>query len=302
MVSNFYIQKNSGTSNEVKQISIEDKNYPESLKKIANAPKVLYYIGNFIPNENCLAIVGTRHPSPYGQQATLQIAGELADAGVTVVSGMAPGIDTFAHKICVERGKRTVAILGTGLDEKSIYPQQNLELAKKIIESGGCLISELPPGTRGSKFSFPKRNRIISGLSLGVLVVEAKEKSGSLITADYAKIQMRKVFALPGSVFSLNSKGPNRLIKEGAKLVDDADDILKELNLPLAAARGKLQELIAENKEEHLILVALKEESLYIDKIIERTKLNAPIVASTLALMEISGKIRNLGGNIYSLN
>ncbi len=286
---------------EIRQALIEDKNYPESLKKIPNAPKVLYYRGNFeiVCADNCFAIVGTRRPSPYGQQATLQIAGELADEGLTIVSGMAPGIDTFAHQACVERGKKTVAVLGTGLDKESIYPQQNLQLAKKIIENGGCLVSELPPGTHGSKFSFPKRNRIISGLSLGVLVIEAKEKSGSLITVKYAKEQRKKLFATPGQIFSSNSKGPNKLIKEGAKLVEGANDILEELGF----SQQKIQkEFFAENQEEHLILMVLKEESLYIDRIIEKTKLNARVVATKLALLEISGRIRNLGGNVYAIS
>ena len=285
---------------EIQSITIEDKDYPESLKKIPDAPKVLYYRGNFVAEESRFSIVGTRRPSPYGQQATLQIVGQLAQAGLTIVSGMAPGIDTFSHRTCVENKKRTIAILGTGLDEKSIYPQQNLELAKKIIENGGCLISELPPGTHGSKFTFPRRNRIISGLSLGVLIVEAKEKSGSLITAEYAKIHRKKIFAVPGPIFSSNSKGPNNLIKSGAKLVENASDVLEELGIEsFDFTRDKLS---AENLEEKLILTALKEESLYIDAIIEKTKLNAPVVASTLALMEISGTIRNLGGNVYSLN
>lgn len=284
---------------EIRQISIEDKNYPESLKKIPDAPKLLYYRGN-LDATNCFAIVGTRRSSPYGQQVTLQLAGELADAGLTIVSGMAPGIDTFSHKACVERGKKTIAVLGTGLDEKSIYPQQNLGLSRKIIENGGCLISELPPDTHGSKFTFPRRNRIISGLSLGVLVVEAKEKSGSLITANYARQQKKPLFAIPGQIFSLNSQGPNKLIKEGAKLVENANDILEEIGMKsFGLAQDKFS---AENLEEGLILMALKEESLYIDAIIEKTKLPVSSVATALALMEISGKIRNLGGNIYSLN
>src|SRR3989344_5642795 len=214
---------------DIKQISISDENYPEPLKKITDAPKVLYYRGNFVKNESCFGIVGTRRPSDYGQQATLQIAEELASAGLIIVSGMAPGIDTFAHKSCVEKGTRTIAVLGTGLDEKSIYPQQNLNLSRKIIETGGCLISEFSPGTPGYPNNFRQRNRIISALSLGVLVVEAKEKSGSLITAGFAKIQQKKLFAVPGQIYTLNAKGPNSLIKEGATLVESAKDILDVL-------------------------------------------------------------------------
>ena len=284
---------------DIQEISINDKSYPELLKKIPDAPKVLYYRGSLPKNENCFGIVGTRRPSLYGQQATLQITGELVDAGLVIVSGMAPGIDTFAHKICIEKKKITIAVLGTGLDEKSIYPQQNLELSRKIIENHGCLISELPPGTHGSVFSFPKRNRIISALSLGVLVVEAKQKSGSLITANYAIKQKKKLFAVPGQIFSLNSQGPNKLIKEGATLVESSKDILDVLGVEAEKVSQKI--FASENMQEQLIFAALKEEALYIDKIIEKTKLNASLVVTSLALMEISGKIRNLGGNVYTI-
>jgi DNA processing protein len=144
--------------NEIKTIKIQDSEYPEALKKIKDAPKILYYRGKLpTKNECCFAIVGTRHPTPYGQQTALSIAGELTNQAITIISGLAPGIDTFSHKTCVEKKKRTIAVLGTGLDERSIYPQINLLLSRKILEYGGCLISELAPGTKGSKFSFPKR-------------------------------------------------------------------------------------------------------------------------------------------------
>jgi len=285
--------------NGIKTVSIEDENYPKLLKEIKNPPKILYYLGRVKLNENCLAIVGTRKCSPYGKQVTLDIAGDLAEAGLTIVSGMAPGIDTFAHKSCVEKGKRTIAVLGTGLDEKSIYPKSNLKLAKEILETGGCLISEYPPGTSGAKFTFPKRNRIISGLSLGVLVIEAPEKSGALITAEFAFLQKRVVFAIPGPIYSRTSKGCHYLIKKGVKLVENAKDILKELGMEMGIEKKELE---GETKEEILILGALKEESLYIDEIIKRTKLPAAKVASTLAILEIKGKVRSLGGNTYALS
>jgi len=289
-------------SNEIKTISIDNKNYPKLLREIKDAPKVLYYRGCLPRAESRgFAVVGTRMCSAYGKQVALEIAGDLAEAGLTIVSGLAPGIDTFSHQAVVERKKRTIAVLGTGLDEKSIYPQSNIKLAKKIIETGGCLISEYPPKTRGTQFTFPQRNRIISGLSLGVLVVEAKEKSGALITAEWAKKQGRKVFAVPGPIHSLNSKGPHYLIKKGAKLVENASDILKELNLNLSIS--EINRVIAgENEEENLILEALKEEALYIDKIIDKTKLSAAVVASTLTNLEIKNKVKNLGANIYALS
>lgn len=297
---------------EIKKITIDDENYPELLKKIHNPPKALYYKGEILKKESCFAVVGTRRFSAYGKEVALEIAGNLAESGLIIVSGLAPGIDTFVHRAVVERSKRTIAVLGTGLDEKSIYPQSNIKLAGEILETGGCLISEYPPGTSGSRFTFPQRNRIISGLSLGILVIEAKEKSGSLITANYGFRQKRKIFAVPGSIFSSNSKGSNKLIKRGAKLVEDVNDILRELNpAPFFQKRCgvNLKCLTSDVKqerengtvEEKIILEALREGHLYIDKIIEKTKLNTSVVSTTLALMEISGRVRNLGGNIYAL-
>ncbi len=289
---------------EIKTINIDDKDYPKLLKEIKDAPKVLYCRGELRVSENCFAIVGTRRCSTYGKQVALEIAGNLAEAGLTIVSGLAPGIDTFVHMAVVEREKRTIAVLGTGIDEESIYPKENIKLARKIIENGGCLISEYPPGTPGSHFTFPQRNRIISGLSLGVLIVEAKEKSGALITANWARKQKRKVFAIPGSIYSLNSRGCHYLIKNEAKLVENAYDILKELislreiNLPQISR----QEFLAggNSQEENLILNTLKAEALFIDKIIEKTKLPASKVISLLANLEIKDKVRNLGGNVYA--
>lgn len=283
----------------IKTISIKDKNYPKLLKEIKDPPEVLYYEGELKSEENCFAVVGTRMSSSYGRQVALEIAGDLAEAGLTIVSGLAPGIDSFSHLAALEGRKRTIAVLGTGLDEKSIYPQENLKLARKILELGGALISEYPPGTRGTQFTFPQRNRIISGLSLGVLIIEAKQKSGALITANWAKKQGRKTFAIPGPIHSLNSKGCHYLIKQGAKLVENANDILKELNLPLKELSSFYE---GENEEENLILNSLKEEALDIDKIIERTKLSAATVASTLAILEIKRKLKNLGGNIYAIS
>ncbi len=284
---------------QIKEISIEDKNYPKLLKEIKNSPKVLYCKGEILPKENCFAIVGTRRYSSYGKQVALEIAGDLAEAGLIIVSGLAPGIDTFCHQAVTERKKRTIAVLGTGIDERSIYPKSNIKLARRILETGGCLISEYPSGTSGTQFTFPQRNRIISGLSLGILVIEAKQKSGALITAEWARKQKRKIFAVPGSVYSSNSKGCHFLIKQGAKLVENANDILKELNLP--CLMSEIEKLAGETPEENLILNALKEGALYIDKIIEKTKLSTAAVASTLAILEIKGKVRNLRANIYAI-
>lgn len=282
-------------------VKFQNKNYPKLLKESKKAPRTLYYRGILKPEETCFAIVGTRMCSDYGKQVALEIAGDLTEAGLTIVSGLAPGIDTFAHQAVVEKKNRTIAVLGTGIDEASIYPKSNLKLAEKILETGGCLLSEYPPGTPGSKITFPQRNRIISGLSLGVLVVEAKEKSGALITAEWARKQGRKVFAVPGQIYSLNSKGCHFLIKKGAKLIENANDILKELNLP-SQKKHLQQNILGENREENLILETLKEEPLDVNRIIERTKLSAQKTASTLAILEIKGKVRNLGGNTFALS
>jgi len=285
---------------EIKKISIEDKNYPKMLKEIKDPPKFLYCLGEIKSKENCFAIVGARKCTNYGKEIASQIASDLADAGLTIVSGFAPGIDTIVHKAAIERGKRTIAVLGTGLDEKSIYPRSNLKLIDKILENGGCLISEFEPGTHGTKYTFPQRNRIISGLSLGVLVVEARMESGALITANYAKEQGRKVFAVPGSVFSQTSKGCHFLIKRGAKLVERAEDILEELGIE--GVKLKEKEIKGRTPEENLILEVLKEGALDIEKIIEKTKLSPSKVASLLSILEIEGKIKNLGGGIYAIS
>jgi DNA processing protein len=285
---------------EIREISITNKNYPKLLKKIKEPPKILYYLGEIKAVENCFAIVGTRRCTDYGKEIAYRIACDLAEANLTIVSGFAPGIDTAAHKAAIEKGKRTIAVLGTGLDEKSIYPKSNLKLIDKILECGGCLISEFPPGTPGAKYTFPQRNRIISGLSLGVLVVEARMQSGALITANYAKEQGRKIFAIPGSIFSQTSKGCHSLIKNGAKLVENAEDILEELGIRKLEVERR--EIKGKTPEENLILEVLKEGALDIEKIIEKTKLSPSKVASIISILEIEGKIKNLGGNIYVLS
>ncbi len=284
----------------MRKITIGSPSYPKLLAAIPEAPKILYVIGR-LPEEKYLAVVGTRNCSNYGKEATLKIAGDLAEAGLIIVSGLAPGIDTFAHRAALERGGKTIAVLGTGLDEKSIYPSENVDLSRKIVAAGGALVSEYPPGTKGSKFTFPRRNRIVSGLSLGILVIEAKEKSGSLITANYAKKHKRKLFALPGQITSLNSAGTNKLIKHGAKLTENAGDVLQELKLPAFDKKDKIN-YSRQSSEEKAIFETLKNGSRHIDKIIEGTGLAPAAVAGTLAMMEAEGKIRNLGANIYAIN
>ena len=214
----------------IEEISIKNTNYPEQLRNIYAPPLKLYILGNKeILNKIGIAIVGTRNASEYGKKVALQISKDLSAIGINVISGLAVGIDTYAHLGSLQKNciGKTIAVLGSGLDE--IYPKQNIELAKQIIKSGGCIISEYKLGTKPERLHFPQRNRIISGLSKGVLVVEAKEKSGSLITADFALEQGRDVFAVPGNISSLKSVGTNNLIKQGAKLVNNYMDIVNEI-------------------------------------------------------------------------
>lgn len=284
------------------KITIEDEKYPPLLKKINDAPKELFLRGEFDFDEKCFAIVGTRKCTQQGRDIASTIAADLASAGLTVVSGLAPGIDSASHWAAVKAGKRTIAVLGTGVDDKSIYPQFNLRLAHKILENNGALISEYPPNTHGSRFTFPQRNRIIAGLSLGVLIVEAPLKSGAMITADWTKKQNKKIFAVPGSLYSLVSAGPNLLIKRGAKLVENANDILAGLNLP--RLQTKSRQLLEKNQtpEEKLIMEFLGREPLTVDRIIELTKLEPAIVISTLTILESQGRIKGLGGNLFAIN
>ncbi|MFH1460925.1 MAG: DNA-processing protein DprA [Patescibacteria group bacterium] len=215
----------------IKMITILDENYPRLLKEIYSPPALLYLRGELKPeDEFSLGIVGTRKLSLYGRQVTLLIAAELAQAGLTIVSGLAKGIDTLAHQSALKVKGRTIAVLGSGIDRQSIYPPINRSLAEEISENG-AVISEFPIETQPLAQHFPQRNRIIAGLSLGVLVIEAPSKSGALITARDALEQNRDVFAIPGHILSTNSSGPHDLIKMGAKLVNQASDILEELNL-----------------------------------------------------------------------
>jgi len=214
----------------IQKITIKDKNYPELLKKIYDPPQELYISGELRKEEKYpIAIVGTRKISNYGQEMTRLFAEALAEAGITIISGLALGVDGLAHRIALEKNSRTIAVLGSGLNV--IYPSAHKELFKKIIESGGAVISEYSPNTSPTKKTFPARNRIVSGLSLGVLVIDAPKKSGALITARTAIEQGREVFVVPGRINDFNSEGCNYLIKMGARLVTDPEEIIESLNI-----------------------------------------------------------------------
>ena len=285
-------------------VTISDKNYPELLKQIYDPPFILYIKGTLKKQELCLAVVGTRKLTFYGKQMAPLISYDLAKSGFTIVSGMARGIDTLAHKSALKAKARTIAVLGSGIDGKSIYPPENRKLAEEIAENG-AVISEYPPGTSALAYHFPQRNRIISGLSYGVLVIEAPSKSGALITAKTALDQNREVFAIPGSILWENSQGPNYLIKKGAKLVQDINDILEEFALKSDPVFKNIkykipnkEEIKPESREEELILKYI-DNPIHIDKLARKTKLSINVLSSSLSLMEIKGKIKNLGGGYY---
>lgn len=280
-------------------ITILDENYPALLKEIYDPPAIIYVKGQIKPeDEKALAIVGTRNPSPYGQQTASFLSGQLAQTGLTIISGLARGIDTLAHLTALQNNGRTIAVIGSGLDRNSIYPPSNKKLAEQIAEKG-AVISEYPLGSFALKHHFPARNRVISGLALGTLIIEAPEKSGALLTARHALEQNREVFAVPGSIFSQNSLGPNNLIKMGAKLVAGPQDILEELNLKNLTDQIQIRQIVPESAEEEAILKIVSDEPTHIDKIVNETKLDTSTVNATIALMEMKGKIKNLGGMNY---
>lgn len=283
---------------EIAKISQKDKNFPALLKEVPEAPKELFIRGKLNAREQCLAIVGTRKPTRYGVEATEKIVRELSLlSNLTIVSGLAMGIDTVAHAQALKNKLRTIAVLGSGPDKNTIFPPQNRNLADKIIEAGGAVISEYPEGTPGLPHHFPERNRIISGLSLGVLVIEAKERSGALITARLALEQNREVFALPGPIFSPASFGPNMLIKKGAKLVSSAEDILEELNIMPSGAIKENKQVSLLNKEEKAIFDLISGEASGVDEIKEKTGFSTSSILSVISMLELKGLVKKMGSD-----
>lgn len=277
----------------------ESPDYPLNLRNVYDPPPVLYVRGQLLPEDDwAVAVVGTRRATVYGKEAARRLAGDLARNGVTVVSGLAIGIDSVAHQAALDAGGRTLAVLGSGVDV--IYPEQNRRLAEAILEQG-ALISEYPLGTRPERSNFPPRNRIISGLALGVVVVEAGARSGALITADFALDQGREVFAVPGSIFQRSCEGSNRLIQEGAKPVLAVNDILEELNLAQVAQQAEVRATVPTTPTEDAVLALLSAEPTHVDELGRAAGLPASTVASTLALLELKGLARQVGGMSYVL-
>jgi DNA processing protein len=296
--------------NNVNLLTLEDKEYPDQLREIFDPPSLLYVKGQIKKeDEHSVAIVGTRHPTRYGKLTAERLAFELGALGVTVVSGMARGIDTFSHEGALSVGGRSIAVFGSGLDV--VYPPENREIMEKIIDNG-AIISEFPMGTRPEKQNFPVRNRIISGLSLGTVVVEAASKSGSLITARLALEQGREVFAVPGSIASDKSRGTNNLLKLGAKLVEGVDDIIEELKPLIDSLSEKRHDDTKKEessevssagarftKEEEEIFSLVSKEGDHIDSIIQGSEVPPSKTVSILAKLELLGLVKQYSGKIF---
>lgn len=285
--------------NGIRVLTYHDEDYPARLEEIPDYPPVIFVKGTLVAGDEIgIAVVGSRIPTTYGKQVTRELAGDIAASGVTVISGLARGIDTVAHQSALKAGGRTIAVCATGLDR--VYPASNYNLAQQIARQG-ALISEYPPGTRPRPEYFPRRNRIMSGMSLGVVVTEARAESGALITAKLALDYNRDVFAVPGSIYSPNSRGTNSLIGEGAKPVSSAGDILAEINLLSMLEKNKELLIKPENTAEKLIVETLAAEPQHIDEIVRSTGLPIAGVSSTLTLMELKGWIKQVGVMCYAL-
>lgn len=278
-------------------LSRQSKEYPELLKEISDSPFILYVKGSVdVLSGPNLAVVGSRKHTHYGRQVLEKLIPNLIACGIQIVSGLAYGIDAIAHNSTVTAGGITIAVIGSGLD--IIYPSDNRNLADDIIASGGAIISEYPLGTAPLRQHFPARNRIISGLAKGTMVVECDIKSGAMITAHHALEQNREVFALPGQITAQTSIGPNSLIKMGAKPVTDAKDIVESFNLRYLG--GREQVIISPiTKNEKIIYELIGNEPVHVDIIVEKSKLKSDEVGSTLLFLEMKGLIRNIGAANY---
>ena len=277
-------------------ITLDDAGYPALLREIIDPPLALHWRGDVaLAAKPCLAIVGSRRASPYAVNAAKALARQLVSAGVVIASGLARGVDAAAHEAALEAGGKTIAVLGTGIDV--VYPRSNLRLYQRI-DKEGLIVSEFPPGTPPLAENFPVRNRVIAGLSLGTVIVEATSRSGSLITARMAAEQGREVFAVPGSIFSAGSEGTHRLIQYGAKLVHDADDILDELPGELRVKR-ETNDASPKAPLKEVFQALSREEALHVDALAEKLKRGPGEVAESLLQLELGGWIRSLPGARY---
>lgn len=279
---------------EIKEIKIEDEKYPNQLKEIKNPPNKIYVIGNEkILQSDGIAVIGSRCNTEYGEKYATKFSKELAKQGLTIISGMAVGIDGFAHKGALSVGGKTIAVLGSGFN--NIYPEENKELFKQIIENDGAVITEYEPDVRPNSENFPKRNRIVSGLSKGVLVIEAVYRSGTSITAKLAQSQGRKVFCIPSNLGRKNGVGTNQLIKEGASLVTNIDDILNSIEIERKTECSRVK-IPAEYLS---IYEVLEDEPINVNVICKKLKTDISNINANLMLMELEGYIKSLPGNYY---
>ncbi len=282
----------------VRALTWVDPSYPKLLAAIPNPPPVIYIKGDIAPaDEWSIAVVGTRRASAYGREVTRQLVGDLVRNRITIVSGLARGIDGEAHRAALDAKGRTLAVLGCGVDV--IYPPEHVKLADAITRNG-ALVSEYPLGTLPDAANFPPRNRIISGLALGSLIVEGDENTGARITIENALEQGRETFAVPGNLYRRESRGTNKLIQQGeAKLVTCAADILEELNLTMVEQHQQVRAVAPENETETALLKHLSADPIHIDDLQRATGLSVATVSSTLALMELKGIVRQIGGMNY---
>jgi DNA processing protein len=286
---------------DISYTTLLDEDYPALLGNIYSPPLILYYRGDLSAalNGNCLGVVGTRKPSEYGRSMTAAIVEPLAAAGVTIISGLAYGIDTSAHKAALKGNGRTVAVLAQGLD--TVYPPQNQELAQKILATG-ALVSEYEPGSRMERWNFPARNRIISGLSNAVLVTEGSITSGALLTAKFALEQNREIYALPGQVNLSNAEGPNHLIKNGARLVTSAEDIMRDFNIDLKPSdQLDLFPELTESEQQVYDLFRQDQKDFSFDELIYRTGWSIGQISIVLLNLELKDLLLKAGGNTFSL-
>lgn len=275
----------------------EDEAYPQRLKEIDQPPPVLYIRGQYLPDDLfAVGIVGTRRVTPYGRQITEELSSFLAANGITVISGLARGVDAIAHQTTLKAGGRTIGVLGSGVDR--IYPPEHRALAEKMMEHG-AIISDYAPGTPPDAANFPPRNRIISGLSLAVVVIEAGETSGALITAEFAAEQGREVFAVPGSILAPQSKGTNKLIQRGALPLLSVDDLMQALDLTRMGEHKAARKIIPADETEARLMSVLSDQPLHVDEIRNQAELPIEKVSATLALMELKGMVRQVGGMNY---
>lgn len=281
----------------VEVLTWDDDAYPDALRTADGAPPVLYQRGRIVSQDEwAVAVVGTRHASSYGREVARVLGSDLARAGVTVVSGLALGIDTVAHRAALDAGGRTIAVLGSGVDQ--IYPPQNRGLAQSIMQQG-AVVSEYALGTRPDANNFPPRNRIISGLSRGVIIVEAGERSGALITARFAAEQGRELFAVPGSILSPGSAGCNILIQQGATPLLSVNDVLEQLNMSRIVDHNAVRQSVPPDPAEAALLQHLSHEPMHVDELVRRMTMTPGQVASLLALMELKGMVRQAGVMSY---